>query len=179
MKKGKVIVAELTIYTEGKTDLEVFKGSKTIVENHSDFTGTGALGKLIQVQNKSKIVRTTRKDFKEVTHRNHIKMEFNMDSWNYYSTVKTRKSKAGKTYVQNLPSTSTLRQNRLNKSDFSIKNISNKVKLTGQDKNLKLVNPDDLARFILFIEDVVSTVGNLSEVKKSDYKLNILESISH
>ena len=50
--------------------------------------------------------------------------------------------------------------------------------MVGHSSNLAFVNPKELARFILFVEDVAADrlEGN---VNPSDYKLEILESINH
>jgi hypothetical protein len=168
-------IAVISVFLPGTTSVKATLGEVTEVLNHHVYDGTGALGKDFPVVSAKKAVYTTPKDFEVTEHRNMQRVEVSMETWNWYSVVQKTVVK-GKTRFLNMPSSSALRQYDMKENDF-IKSPSKKVKLKGHDRNLELVNPDNLARFILYVEDTASTILGRN-VTPQDYKLEILPAIN-
>lgn len=173
MRNLKRIVAVLHIFLEGQTTCNVVKGESTEVKEHwkADYKGQLA-GMLEKIVPKNQKVFTTEKDFEITTFKDAQRMELSLETWLYYSTPKVVKGK----HIKNIPSLSTMRAYGLTNKDF-VKDTSKKMNLNAHEENLLYVQPDDLARFLLYCVDVVATVTGNSNVTPQDFKLEILEDI--
>jgi len=165
-------VAVIQVFLPGTTTFKGIKGEVREVVNHHIYDGTLRLGDVVPAK---QVVYTTERDYEVSEHRNMQRLEVSMETWKYYSVVQKALVK-GKTRFMNMPSSSALRQYDMKENDF-VKSPSRKVKLKGHDRNLELVEPDYLARFILYVEDVASTILGRNATPQ-DYKLEILPAIN-
>ncbi len=171
----KKVIAVISVFLPGTTTCKGIIGETREVVNHHIYDGNGTLGKDFPVVAAKKTVYTTERDYEVTEHSNLQRLEVSMETWDWYSRVQKATVK-GKTRFLNMPSSSSLRQYDMKENDF-IKSPSRKVKLKGYDRALELVEPDYLARFILYVEDVASTILGRNATPQ-DYKLEILPAIN-
>lgn len=168
----KKVIAVISVFLPGTTTCKGIIGETREVVNHHVYEGSLRLGDVVSAK---KTVYTTEKDFQVTEHSNMQRLEVSMETWDWYSRVQKTLVK-GKTRFLNMPSSSALRAYDMKENDF-IKSPSRKVKLKGYDRALELVEPDYLARFILYVEDVASTILGRNATPQ-DYKLEILPAIN-
>jgi len=177
-KDHKAIVAVLSIKKRGATTIKTVKGEVTPVVDHWKFDTKdhkpGFFGS-DYIQPKSAVVYTTEKDYEVSEHMDLHRMELTQETWDYYSAPQFR-TKGKKKFFTNIPSRSAMHPRKMEVKDF-VRNPSKFVNLSEHSKSLQYVNPEELARFILYVEDVVGTMLSTSDVHPSDYSLEILENI--